>query len=302
MNDFKKIDRTVQDFYSYYNLLSDYVEFNFSISQDKHYNQYKNIIYPSLINYMYVGFEHHIKQLYILVYQHLKTTNNFIFNPTDFSLRDIPAYASEDFTIQDGKLLLNMTESVVSYTKQNMTSDTINELFKRLGIINVFAKATTLDTQKYKNIEFVSEDSIEGRLKFFIRYRNTCSHGIIDEYMGKEILTEWITFLIDCYNKILTSITPQIFANSKWNSSFCIIKIYNKNIICFDNKENIDITKNSILCYKRDDNYIFYRINNIKHLDSDINSTKNHIEIGLDISSCYDDKLPKEGNQLFIID
>lgn len=301
MNDFKKLNAIVQDFYSYYSLLSEYIDFNFSNSQSCDYSKYKNIIYPSLINYMYVGFEHHVKQLYILVYKHLKSTNTFTFNPKYFSLKDLPAYTSEDFTIQDDKLLLNMTESVVSYTKQNMDKETINSLFKRIGIEDIFSKVSTLDTQKYNYIEFISEDNIESRLKFFIRYRNTCAHGVIDEYMGKEILIEWITFLIDCYNKILNSVTSKIFSNSTWNSYFSIKKIYKNNIICFDNDHNLDITTNSILCCKKNSNFMFYRVKSISHLGSKITSTKNYKEIGLDISSYYDNDLPREGNQIFII-
>ncbi|MBO0438669.1 hypothetical protein [Vagococcus fluvialis] len=301
MDNFKKLNGYAQEFYNYYDLLNKYIQFNFNNHENNHYKQYKNIVYPSLVNYMYVGFEHHIKQLYILVYKHLKINNSFNFDPQHFNLKDIPAYVSEGFTIQDDKLLLNMTESVVSYTKQNMSPDTINDLFKRLGIKDIFAEVNKLDTQKYKSIDFVSEDNIKGRLKFFIQHRNSCSHGLIDEYMGEEILMDWIVFLTDCYNKILTSITPLIFSNSIWSQSFCIKKIYKTNIICFDNNDNLELTTDSILCYKKDNNYFFYNINGIKSLGSDIVSTKNHEKIGLDISSYYGNKLPNENKKMFIV-
>lgn len=301
MDNFKKLNRNAQEFYAYYDLLSKYIEYNFTDCKDNHYKQYKNIIYPSLINYMYVGFEHHIKQLYILVYKHLKFNDNFNFSPQHFNVKDIPAYVSEGFVIEDDKLSLNMTESVVSYTKQNMSPETINDLFKRLGIKDIFAEVNTLDTQKYSSIEFLSEDNIKGRLKFFIQHRNSCSHALIDEYMGEEILTDWIIFLIDCYNKILTSITSVVFSSSVWSKSFRIKMIYKKNIICFDNNENLDITKDSILCYKKDKNYFFYKVRKIKSLDSEIVSTKNHVKIGLDISSYYGNSLPNENKEIFII-
>lgn len=301
MDNFNKLDSIVQKFYSDYDLLSKYIDFNFEESNGRDYKKYKKIVYPSLINYMYVGFEHHIKQLYILLYKHLKDNENFEFDTQYFSLKDIPAYVSENFIIQDNRLSLNMTEDVISYTKQNMSADTINDLFKRLRITNIFSGVDTLDTKKYQYLS-ATGTGIRGYLKYFITQRNICSHGLIDDYMSKPDLDEWLIFLTDCYNKILTSITHLIFSDSNLSTSIDIKNAYkNNNIICFDNNQNLDITRESVLCYKLDERYFFYRINNIQSKSLEIDSTKNNVEIGLEISAYYENIFPNKNKKIFIL-
>lgn len=296
---FQDVNSIVESFYKDYMLLSNYIEANFS-TNNEFYKNFKQIVYPSMINYLYVSFEHHIKQLYLLIYNYLDRETDFIFDPKYFSLKDIPGHTKQDLIIKNNQLVLNMTENVISYTEKNMTAPIINSLFKRIGFSDISQNLDKMDKQEYTTIDFETNDTIQGRLKFFINHRNSCSHGFIDDFVSKNTIEEWIIFLKDIYNRIFASVIYKVFENENWDS-FTVKSVYSGNILCFDNINNLDINQNSILCKKKNEEYYFYKIESINSNNETLNSTKNHVQIGLKIDSLFETSKVNENNTIYLV-
>lgn len=275
-----------------------------SFSENKESNQqftnYKKIIYPSIINNIYVSFEHHIKSLFLFLYRKVEANNEKSINLNNFSFQSFPGFILEKAYMEKNKMILELNDEVISFTSKNMDVGVICDLFYRVGIEKelLTSKIETVDSRLYE-VPFEEQRTIRGKIKFFINHRNQISHSFIEEYYENEVLLVWIEFFKEIYCVIFKSTIGTALETISLNK-VRVIKIYQDNIICFDNTENINLTKKSILCYESSQEYYFYEVKTIKSNGEEIEQTSGFKEIGLSVKAIYDEKKIVEQKEISI--
>lgn len=266
----------------------------------KNFIEYKKIIYPSIINNIYVSFEHHIKSLFIYIYKQKESSDEKSINLNNFSFKSFPGFILEKAYIENGKMILELDDEVISYTAKNMDVGTICDFFFRVGIEkNILqAKINAVNNSLYE-VPFEKEQSVSGKIKFFISHRNQISHSFIEEYYEDEFLLEWVRFFEKIYCVIFNSTIGKAIETISL-SKFEVIKVYNNSIVCFDNVENVNITKDSVVCYKSFGECYFYEVKSIYSNGKEIHQTVGFEKIGLLIKAVYDEKNISEKKEIFI--
>lgn len=265
------------------------------------YSQYKKIIYPSIINRIYVSFEYLIKDLFLMIYRQLDLNNEI--DLTYLKIHELPGYIIEDARIIDKKLTLELTDKVVSFTSKNLDIETITKLFSRIKVDpnNIRKSIEAIDFNKYFDVPYQSNSTFEGRLKYFIEHRNAVSHSYFDEYQELTTINLWIEMLREIYQSIFSVVINKCLKRERLQC-FKIIHVYcNGKVICFDNIDNLELEVDDSIFIDNQNRIFFYKVTNIVEDGKRIENTKNHQKIGLEIESLSCFNLPIKSTECYIV-
>lgn len=272
-------------------LLKQYLEtLHKSDEFDQFYSEYKRIIYPSIINRIYVSFEYLLKDLFIMIYKVLKRENEI--DLSYLKLHELPGYIIEEAKIVDNKLTLELTDKVVSFTSKNLDVETISRLFSRVKVNSNYIRQSieSIDIGKYSDIPYHTDSTIEGRLKYFIEHRNYVSHSYIDDYQELDTILLWIDMLSEVYQVIFSVVINRCLKRDSLDS-FKVLHVYHKGeIVCFDNNDNIEIRVDDSIFFENQNRIYFYRIMSIMNDNKEIENTKDFLNIGLEIKPISNNK------------
>lgn len=301
-----------------FNKIIEYIEFLSDFGRGgQFYHDYKSIIYPSIINSIYVSFENDIKQLFLSYYKVLKQQTDFssTFNVKFLSWNSIPGYILEEFTLLDiesNSLKLDLTDEVMSFTSKNMNLEEIQQLFARIGINS--AKIGTSISNGIKLMDEYSEvlswvepdkrSSPKELLKAFIRMRNATSHSLlqVDEYEDIRNFKEIMQFLKEIYS-ILFLITVEEAKNSIYKlDEFKAVNYFKScTIIAMDNTEGLDLTCESKILNFGKNGLEILDIVSLKSENQPIKSTAGYHKIGIEVSKAVNRNLNPKKNNFYII-
>lgn len=271
---------------------------------DSKYNQYRELLYTSVISRTYSLWEDYIKTLsyksYILSKDKIK--DDELLN--SIPIHEFPSYAFKDsisFDRPNEKINISLTKDICTFTGKNIDLITLVKLFNRFKInidLSNFNNSSTatmfaLDTVVTdKTISFNeslrNEEKAKNIVKAFIFLRNSLSHSNdIITFLNLDSLSLIVEYFIDLSNYICEEVikkTITLFKTDKLKKIGTIRQyLTNLKVIVIDITTITPFDKSYYLyMFNGDDNCVsIFTINSIQVNRQDIEKIETQIDIGI---------------------
>jgi hypothetical protein len=274
----------------------------------------KQFDFNSHIISIYGAYEHFVEQLLVKYLNEICTiTNSYNLLPEEVQKNNLSKTLDiikqldyrKNRNIKPEKIIeilhknINENSSTINISafkshNANFRISVIDKYFSEIGIKNISNLVRQYEPLKTLLENSISDYSSKRRaivfqiLEHICDLRNDIAHGVHNvQLINKTILFEYINFMKIYTSSLFELINDNYLAKvyNQNNDEIEVIKIYNKEILCFNTKGKL-ITKNSKILVKSEKhfpNIFFVNIINIQYGSKNINNTElnKNIDIGV---------------------
>lgn len=292
---------------------------------DSKYNQYRELLYTSIISRTYSLWEDYIKTL---AYKSYMLSKDKIENDELLSaipIHEFPSYALKDsisFDPSNEKINISLTKDICTFTGKNIDLPILVKLFKRFKIdINLsnfnnsstatmFALDTVVTDRTISfNENINNEDKAKNIVKAFIFLRNSLSHSNdIVTFLNLNSLSLIVEYFIDLSNYICEEIIKKTITFLK-NDNLKKIGVVRQHltdlkVIVIDITTITPFDKSYYLyMFNGDDNCVsIFTINSIQVDKKDIERIDTQIDIGIKYQPLLkNSEIPSQDKNIYLV-